>query len=81
MRLIDAKVCVTLLDIRIVTGFGSRVMPISSVLIAACASAHPYSPSSCQSSPGILDSKVSLFNLLICLLGLQVNRIVLLRPR
>ena len=58
-------------DIHVVTEFGSRVMPICSVLIAGCACLHPYSPTSRHGSPRILDLTVSLFNLIITFLGFQ----------
>ena len=50
-------------------------------LIASCATPHPWSSMLHQDSPSILDSKVSLFNLIILFLGFQVDRIAWTHPR
>ena len=72
---------VSLHDLRIITGLGSHVMPICSALIASRAGLHPWSSTLHQSSPGILDSKVSSSSLLIPFIGLQIDQIAIACPR
>ena len=72
---------VRLRDIRVVARFGKSRHAHMLVLIATRAGAHPWSSTSHQGSPGILDLKVSSSNLLILFLGLQIEWIALTRLR